>query len=148
MFFRLADIASFEARAMRRGRDCRICAFAAIVTGVSVIPDASFASVFPVQGQIISASSGVFGPSGSASAIVVTGAFLQISDISRTNHSAVTKRVSVVKALKIITGSRSYQRFESEHKIPTDFFIVQNDPQKAYPITEPPPSAFCQGISQ
>lgn len=45
---------------MRSGRDCRICAFAAIVTGVSVIPDASFASVFPVQGQIISASSGRF----------------------------------------------------------------------------------------
>ena len=70
IFLRFADIASFDASAIRSGLSLRRCAFAAIHTGVSVIPFASFESVFPVQGQIIRHSSGVLGPSGSASFIV------------------------------------------------------------------------------
>ncbi len=41
---------------MTSGLLLRICAFAAISTGVSVMPFASFAAVFPVQGRIASAS--------------------------------------------------------------------------------------------
>ena len=46
------------------------CAFAAIVTAVSVIPFEILAKVFPVQGAKIKASSGIFGPKGSAPSIV------------------------------------------------------------------------------
>ena len=67
MFPRFADIASFDASAMISGLSLLKCAFAAIVTAVSVIPFAILARVFPVQGQIISASSGILGPKGSAS---------------------------------------------------------------------------------
>ena len=42
MFSRFALIASFVARAISIGRPCLECAFAAIVTAVSVIPCASF----------------------------------------------------------------------------------------------------------
>ena len=70
IFFRFADIASLEASAITSGRSVLICAFAAMHTGVSVIPLASFANVFPVQGQRISISKGFLGPKGSASVIV------------------------------------------------------------------------------
>ena len=69
MFWRFWDRASFDARAIRRGRSHLRCALAAIVTAVSVIPFASLASVLPVQGHTIRASKSFFGPIGSASTI-------------------------------------------------------------------------------
>ena len=56
MFFRFAESASFDAKAKIIGLSQRKCAFAAIQTAVSVMPFAILASVFPVQGAIISAS--------------------------------------------------------------------------------------------
>ena len=56
MFFALAPSASFEDGAIKTGLPFLICAFAAIVTDVSVIPEASFESVFPVHGAIITIS--------------------------------------------------------------------------------------------
>ena len=53
MLAKFCDAASFDARAIRSGRSQRRCAFAAIVTAVSVIPCAIFESVLPVQGEII-----------------------------------------------------------------------------------------------
>ena len=53
IFFEFAERASFVATAIIRGLEFLKCAFAAIVTDVSVTPNASFASVFPVQGSII-----------------------------------------------------------------------------------------------
>ena len=44
--------------------------FAAMVTGVSLIPEASFARVLPVHGAMMSASRDTLGPMGSASAMV------------------------------------------------------------------------------
>ena len=96
MFSRLALIASLEARAIKIGREVRICAFAAMHTTVSVIPFAIFASVFPVQGAIISASSGRLGPSGSASAIVRIGGLPVISDTLLIRSAHFPNRVSVV----------------------------------------------------
>ena len=52
-FPRFWEAASFDATARRRGRSARRCAFAAIVTAVSVIPPASFARVLPVVGAIM-----------------------------------------------------------------------------------------------
>ena len=59
IFCKLALNASFEQSAITSGRSARRCAFAVIVTAVSVIPLATFASVFPVHGAIISASSAI-----------------------------------------------------------------------------------------
>ena len=49
-----------------------------IVTGVSAIPQASFANVFPVHGATIKASSSFFGPIGSTSSMDCRGALPQI----------------------------------------------------------------------
>ena len=70
MFCKFADSASFEQSAKTVGLSERRCAFAAIVTDVSVIPLAIFAKVLPVQGEIIKASKDILGPKGSASTIV------------------------------------------------------------------------------
>ena len=67
MFFKLAPSASLVAGERTTGLSFRICAFAAINTGVSVIPTASFAIVFPVHGAITRISKSPFGPIGSAS---------------------------------------------------------------------------------
>ena len=67
------ESASFVEKAMMSGFEFLRCAFAAMVTAVSVMPWLSFAMVFPVQGAIMSASIGFAGPSGSASAMEQTG---------------------------------------------------------------------------
>ena len=51
---------------MIRGRSLRKWAFAAIKTGLSVIPLANLAMVFPVHGNMSNASSNFLGPMGSA----------------------------------------------------------------------------------
>lgn len=93
---RFADIASFEASAMIKDLSLRKCAFAAMQTGVSVIPFASFASVLPVQGAITSASSDTFGPRGSASAIVFIIFRSHTPSILSIHSRAVPNRVSVL----------------------------------------------------
>ena len=65
---------SFVEKAMTSGLPFLKCALAAMVTAVSVTPFDSFAMVFPVQGAMTSASMGVLGPRGSASAMAQTGA--------------------------------------------------------------------------
>ena len=67
MFSPLAPSPSFVETAITSGRSLRRCAFAAKVTGVSVMPFASLPSVLPVHGAIISASKSFWGPIGSAS---------------------------------------------------------------------------------
>ena len=71
--------------------------FAVIVTGPSVIPAASLPSVLPVQGAMITASSRVFGPNGSAPTMSSTGSRPHIS-VTVFTLSAALDRVSVVAA--------------------------------------------------
>ena len=80
---------------MTKGRSLRKCAFAAMETLVSVIPFAIFDKVLPVQGQMIRASSGVFGPNGSASVMVwISSLPVRRRSFSKT-VAAGAKRVSV-----------------------------------------------------
>ena len=58
--------ASFVEIDKSRGLSFLKCAFAAINTGVSVIPLANLAMVLPVQGMITKISRRLFGPIGSA----------------------------------------------------------------------------------
>ena len=66
----------------------------AIVTGVSVIERASFASVLPVQGQTSRMSVMSFGPSGSASWMVRIGSWPEICRARFKWSSARPNRVS------------------------------------------------------
>ena len=98
MFGAEPESASFVENAMTSGFEFLRCAFAAMVTAVSVIPWFIFAMVFPVQGAIMSASIGFAGPRGSASAIECTGCAPH-SELRRDIKSAdVPKRVSVARA--------------------------------------------------
>ena len=81
---------------------------AAIVTEESLIPCASFAIVFPVQGAIKSASIGRAGPKGSAETMSVTGAALHNSESLDKCSAAVPKRLSVSAAVSLIIGTSSY----------------------------------------
>ncbi len=70
----LSDVLQIDAKRIVRGNSNdhgtpvpKVQYFAAIKTAVSVIPFASFAAVFPVQGAITRASNSFFfGPTGSA----------------------------------------------------------------------------------
>ena len=75
------------------------------VTGVSLMPAASFASVAPVQGATIMASAIFCGPRGSAPCKVSMGRLPVTSASFRFQLSAVPKRVSSPAALKLISGS-------------------------------------------
>ena len=107
MLPRFADMASLLASAIKSGRLLRKCALAAIQTAGSVMPPASFASVFPVHGAIISASSGCLGPNVSVAVIVCKHALPQISEISRRSSSALPNLVSVEYAVSLRIGSTS-----------------------------------------
>ena len=69
MFLAEAPKASFVAGAKTTGLLFLKWALTAIVTGVSVIPSAIFASVLPVQGATTIISNRFLGPIGSAAAI-------------------------------------------------------------------------------
>ena len=105
MFSAEPDRPSFVEKAITSGRPFLRCALAAIVTAESVIPCASFARVLPVQGAISSASMGRAGPSGSASAIVVTTGSPVSSMRRRRFVTAVPKRVSVSAAVSLMIPS-------------------------------------------
>ena len=95
---------SLVEKAITRGFPLRRCALAAIVTLLSVIPRASFARVLPVQGAISSASSGSFGPRGSASAMLVTTGRPASASRRRRCSRAVPKRLSVCAAVSLMMG--------------------------------------------
>ena len=65
MFWALPESASLVEMASSTGRALRRWDFTARATGVSVIPAAILARVFPVQGATINRSSSFFGPMGS-----------------------------------------------------------------------------------
>ena len=138
MFPRFWDIASFDASAIRRVLSHLRCAFAAIVTAVSVIPVASFANVFPVQGEIINPSRGRCGPSGSASFTVWIIELPVIFSTRLRSSSLSKKRVVVSYVLSLIIGRTSLPERTSSSSTETDFSKVQNEPQKAYPIIYSP----------
>src|SRR5699024_572399 len=81
-----------EATATTTGLSLRRCALAAMVTAVSVMPQASFPMVFPVQGAITSTSSSFFGPMGSASLTLPITVCPVIFSTAEINSSAVPKR--------------------------------------------------------
>lgn len=60
-FLKFIPILSLLEMEMTSGFSLRRCAFAAISTGVSVIPFTNFAIVLPVHGAMTSASKGAFG---------------------------------------------------------------------------------------
>ena len=110
MFGALADKPSFVAMASTTGLPLRRCPFAAIVTAPSVMPWASLASVFPVQGAMTSTSIAPCGPRGSASTILRT-AFRPASASTRvTKSSAVPKRVEYFAAFSDKIGTISCSR--------------------------------------
>ena len=78
MFSAAADSPSLVEMAMSTGRPFLKWLFAAMVTGVSAIPCASFANVLPVQGAMTKTSNNLFGPMGSTSVSCVKGALPQI----------------------------------------------------------------------
>ena len=80
--------ASFVEIAITSAFPFRICAFAAISTGVSMIPVHNLAAVFPVHGAITMISKKLFGPIGSACWIVRIPSFPVIAQISSTNSFA------------------------------------------------------------
>ena len=94
MFLALAPRASFEDMDSTTGRLFLSCALTAIVTGVSVMPCAIFASVLPVHGATSISSSPMEVPIGSASTMVVIGCLPVRVSISRRKSSALKKRVS------------------------------------------------------
>ena len=94
-----------EAMATTTGRLLRRWALAAMVTAVSVMPEASFPRVFPVQGAMTSTSSSFRGPMGSASWTEDMGLCpVSLSTVER-KASAVPKRVSVVRQASETMGS-------------------------------------------
>ena len=98
MFFMFMPKASFVEMDKRSGFSFLRWAFAAMRAGVSVMPLASFAMVFPVQGKRISRSRRLPGPIGSASEIVSIGFLPVIRWASFTKSSAFPKRLSMLWA--------------------------------------------------
>ena len=119
---------------MTSGLPLRICAFAAISTGVSTIPPVSFAAVFPVHGAITIISRKLFGPIGSAAQMERIPSFPVISQIPSTYSLALPNLVSQVCALneKIgITFAPISQRCSTAFLA---FANVQKDPVIPKPI--------------
>ena len=110
MFAALAESPSFVASASTTGLPFRRCPFAAIVTGPSVMPLASFASVLPVQGAMTSASIAPCGPRGSASTIFRTARRPATASTRVTKSSAVPKRVEYFAAFSDRIGTISCSR--------------------------------------
>ena len=79
IFFRFIPSASLVDKKITKGLLFLRWDFAAISTGVSDIPFASFDKVLPVHGDINKISTKDLGPMGSASGIVVIGGLPDIS---------------------------------------------------------------------
>ena len=137
MFLRLMPRASLVDTDITSGLPFRRCAFAAIRTGVSVIPLASLARVLPVQGAMRRISRYPFGPMGSASSIFSIG-FISAMDVIRSiNWPVSPKRESVDWTLPEKTGCRmapvSFRCLISC----SIFAKVQKDPVTARPTCFP-----------
>lgn len=102
---------------MMSGFEFLRCAFAAMVTAVSVMPWLSFAMVFPVQGAIMSASIGFAGPSGSASAMEQTG-FAPHNDSRRDKNRRLFRSVcrSLPQFHSLWAQARIYRKAEQVEK--------------------------------
>ncbi len=131
MFLAAADSASFVDTASRTGFILRRWLFTAMQTGVSIIPSAIFASVFPVQGDTTSISNIRFGPMGSAAVISWIIGFPQRSQRRLRWLCAVPKRVSSVYALSDIIGVTSQPSVISRSRHSIEAEKVQNEPQSA-----------------
>lgn len=106
MFFRFMPRASLVDKDSTSGRLLRKWDFAAIRTGVSEIPFASFDKVFPVQGAMTRISISPLGPMGSASGIVVIGS-LPVRLFARSRKELLVPNLeSSWEALCENTGSR------------------------------------------
>ena len=92
------------------GRPLRRCAFAAIVTALSVIPAASFAMVLPVQGAMTSTSKSLPGPTRSAAVMLRMTSRPVISSSRRMKPPARPKRLSVDAAVSLIRAVSSHSR--------------------------------------
>ena len=103
-FSKLAARPSLVLTARITGFPARSMLFAPRVTGVSLMPWASFARVAPVQGAMIIAPAMFWGPRGSAPCSVSMG-WLPVAAYRRIFQSAARpKRVSSPAALKLISG--------------------------------------------
>src|SRR5699024_4404163 len=121
------------ATATTTGLSLRRCALAAMVTAVSVMPQASFPMVFPVQGAITSTSSSFFGPMGSASLTLPITVCPVISSTAELNSSAVPERGLVCRQIAETMGctvSYSSHSFSSSR---STFPWVQKEPHSANP---------------
>lgn len=107
MFLALAERASFVEIAISTGLEFLKWDLHAIVTGVSVIPRASFARVLAVQGATTTMSNSFLGPIGSASSIVTIALRLHILSSHSTLSDAFPKRVFIVAELNDIIGVTS-----------------------------------------
>ena len=96
MFLKFIPMASLVDKEITRGFSLRRWAFAAISTGVSVMPFASFARVFPVQGAIRRISRYPLGPMGSAASMVRMGSRPVRPLILRMYSSVLPKRERMV----------------------------------------------------
>ena len=134
MFLAALANASLVDGAIISGLPLRKCAFAARVTQVSVMPQASFERVLPVHGAIISASRSFFGPMGSALGIVWIMSFPVISLKHERQYAASPKRVSKVYEFSDIMGITLYSSFLSLLISSKTVLNVQNEPQTAKPI--------------
>ena len=120
MFAKLADRASFDAKATSNGRSHRRWAFDAMVTAVSVMPQAILARVLPVQGAMTKASRGEAGPSGSAMAIVWMTGREQMAQIRSIRRAEVPNRVSVEYTHSLTIGCMSYPFSLSSERMERD----------------------------
>lgn len=137
MFFIFIPRASLVDTEITKGLSFLKWAFAAIRTGESVIPLHSFASVFPVHGKITRISNRLFGPIGSAWAIVFIGVIPVIFSALSKKSSAFPNRLSMLCAAPekmVCTCAPSSASFSSWIKI---FSYVQNEPVTAIPIFFP-----------
>ena len=137
---------SFVETASTTGFSLRRWLLTAMVTGVSVMPCASLASVLPVHGATTSTSNMAFGPMGSAAAMVSIGA-RPVSVARRSRQpAAVPKRVSSDPAFADRTGVTTQPSPVRDWMTGSTLEKVQNDPVRAKPmrsglVTAHPPPA-------
>lgn len=137
MFFALAESASLVDIAISTGLEFLRCDLHAIVTGVSVIPRLSLASVFAVQGATTIMSNIFLGPIGSASSMVRIALRLQILSSQSTLSAAFPNRVFIDEELKDIIGVTSQPICTSCEAQANAFSNVQNEPHTQKPTLNP-----------
>ena len=122
---------------MTSGFSLRRWAFAAMSTGVSVMPQASFARVLPVQGAMRRISRKPFGPMGSASSIFKTGLLPERPLIRLIKSAVLPKRESVFCTFAEKIGYRLDPSFIRRQISGSSLSKVQNEPVTARPILIP-----------